>query len=169
MGLKVTMSAKEASSKVFEIMPTGWYKVTISGCELKESTSEKNPGKPMYNVEFTINEPEKFEGRKVFTNICLWEGALYSANQLLNALGIATSEGEIEIPEPEDLLGEEIMIKLGYKPAQKVMVKGVEKTYDENNEVKGMAAISDDLLAKVKATANAKTTSPKTGSSLLPS
>jgi hypothetical protein len=171
MGIKVVMSEKEASSKVFEVLPTGWYKVTISDVELKESKSEKNSGKPFYAIEFTINAPEKFEGRKVFGNVMLWAGAAYSLNQLLNALGIQTEGGaEVEVPEPEDLLGEEIMVKLGYKPAQTVKTPTGDKTYDEGNEVKGMAKITDTLMAKVNATGKAGgTSSPKTGASLLPS
>jgi hypothetical protein len=170
MGIKVVMSAKEASSKVFEVLPTGWYKATISDVDLKESKSEKNNGKPFYAIEFTINAPDKFEGRKVFSNVMLWAGAAYSLNQLLNALGINTeADQEVEVPDPDELLGEEMMIRVGYKPAQTVTVRGETKTYDEGNEVKGMAAISDALLAKVAQTGAGSTTAAKTGASLLPS
>jgi hypothetical protein len=141
MGIIVNMSDKEAKAAVQEPVPGGWYKVTISDGELKESTSEKNPGKPMYNLEFTINEPSEYEGRKFYTIACLWDGALYTISQLCKSLGYEVDKGQFEIPELDDLMGQEVM-SLVKITAERTVEKGGEiKTYERRNEVKGFRKI----------------------------
>jgi hypothetical protein len=155
MGIKVVLSEKEASSKALEPVPSGWYKVNISDVELRESKSAKNNGKPYYSFEFTIAEGDH-EGRKVFTNAMLWDGALYSIVQIMTALGYEVEAGELEIPEPDDFLGQELMAKVVITPARKVD----DKEYDARNDTKGFRSIEQGAPA-----GNAK---PGT-SSLLPS
>ena len=48
------MSLDVAESMSFEPLPEGRYKVTVDSCELGESKS----GKPMYTVDFVVNEGE---------------------------------------------------------------------------------------------------------------
>lgn len=48
------MSLDVAESLSFEPLPKGRYKVTVDSCELGESKS----GKPMYTVDFVVNEGE---------------------------------------------------------------------------------------------------------------
>jgi hypothetical protein len=48
------MSLDVAESMSFEPLPKGLYKVTVDSCELGESKS----GKPMYTVDFVVNEGE---------------------------------------------------------------------------------------------------------------
>jgi len=154
MGIKVVLSEQEAKSEVLKPIPSGVYKVNITDCELRESKSEKNNGKPYYSFELTVADGA-YEGRKVFTNVMLWAGAAYSLNQLLNAVGISTEGGqEVDVPEPEAWLGKEIMVKVKITPPRKVG----DKEYDERNDVAG-------FLKQGTSTANA--TPGK--SSLLPS
>lgn len=155
------MTEQEASSKVLEPIPSGWYKVTISDVELRESKSDKNYGKPYYAVEHTVAEGDH-EGRKVFSNVMLFAGALYSLNQLLNGLGIETEAGEVEVPEPEELLGQELWAKVKITPKRKVRdpQTGEEKEYEARNDIGGYKSVKDGAPA-----ANAK---PGSGS-LLPS
>jgi len=160
MGIKVVLSEKEANSAVLEPIPSGYYKVNITDVELRESKSEKNAGKPYYAIEHTVAEGD-YEGRKVYSNVMLWAGAAYSLNQLLNGLGISTQAGEVEVPEPEELLGEELMAKVKISPKRVVKdpKTGEVKEYEARNEVSGYRAKGSEP------TANAR---PGT-SSLLPS
>src|SRR5690349_5557268 len=111
MGIKVVVTEQESKSAVLEPIPSGVYKLTISDVEIRESKSAKNAGKPYYAIEHTVSEGD-YEGRKVFSNVMLFEGALYSAVQLCKALGQNVDAGELEIPEPEELLGREVMAKV---------------------------------------------------------
>lgn len=143
MGIVVNVSSKEQAAGTFEPIPAGWYKMTISDGELVESKSKKNKGKPMYNLEFTVQEG-KFEGRKTRTNACLWEGALYTIVNLLKALGYTVDEGALEVPEIDELLGKDVMAKVAIRPPQEIVQEdGSKKTYDEQNEVKGFKSAGD--------------------------
>ena len=160
MGIKVVLSQQEASSEVREPIPSGYYKVTISDVELRESKSQKNFGKPYYAIEHTVSDGD-YEGRKVYSNVMLFEGALYSLNQLLNGLGIDTEAGEVEVPEPEELLGQELYAKVKITPKRKVKdpQTGEEKEYEARNDIGGYKKAGDVPSANAK---------PGTGS-LLPS
>lgn len=48
------MTLDVAESLSFEALPEGRYKVTVDSCELGESKS----GKPMYTMDFVVNEGE---------------------------------------------------------------------------------------------------------------
>jgi len=142
MGIKVVLSAKEADSKVLEPIPSGFYLVTLTDVELRESKSEKNKGKPYYSIEHTVAEGT-YEGRKVFSNVMLFEGALYSAVQLVAALsGEQPEEGELEIPSAEELLGAQVWAKVKIVGERTVVdpATGEKKTYERKNEVGGYKA-----------------------------
>lgn len=115
MGLKLNLSADSIKETRFGDLPVGKYNVRISGCELKESKSEKNPGKPYYNVEFTVMDG-KYEGSRDYTNACLWEGAHFSLIAILRALGqkVEAEDGEaaieVEVPDAEWFLDKELVI-----------------------------------------------------------
>lgn len=115
MGLKLNLSADSIKETRFGDLPAGKYNVRISGCELKESKSEKNPGKPYYNIEFTVMDG-KYEGSRDYTNACLWEGAHFSFVALLRALGQQVEAGdgqssvELDVPDQEWFLDKELVI-----------------------------------------------------------
>jgi hypothetical protein len=172
MALKVNVTQEEASSKVLEPIPSGWYIANITDVEMAEVKSAPKPGKkdnrgePFYKMELTIESPEKHEGRKVWTNVMLFSGALYSAVQLVGAVGgvVPEGEGSLEIPEPEELLGKTVAIKVAITGERTVDVNGEKKTYEPRNDVKGFKAPDADVLGKI---AGGAATSK--GSSLLPS
>lgn len=143
MGIVVNVSAKEQAAGTFEPIPAGWYTCTISDGELVESKSTKNKGKPMYELQFTVNEGQH-EGRKVRTFACLWSGALYTIVNLMKALGYEVEEGDLEVPEIDELLGRDVLVKVAKTPKRTVTAPdGSTKEYDEGNEVKGFKAIED--------------------------
>jgi hypothetical protein len=137
MGIVVNMSSQEASATTLEPFPAGWYPMTITECELVESKSPKNNGKPMYKIELTVLEGD-FEGRKVHTNACLWDGALYTISQILKALELYDgTPGQMEIPDPEELSGQDLLVKV--KIQGKRVVDG--KEYDARNEFAGAKSL----------------------------
>jgi len=160
-GIKVVLSNEEASSKPFELLPKGNYKVTVSDVALKESKSAKNPGKPFYSMELTITEG-KYEGRKLFANVMLWQGAGFTLGQLLQAAGISEGQGgEVVVPGPEwwiskcpDMIA---VVRIQRERTVSDPATGEKKTYDERNEVSGFKKVEAGV-----ATAAA-------GNSLLPS
>jgi hypothetical protein len=115
--LRVNFSDKEATSEAFDLdpVPSGKYPVAITDIEVRKSTSEKNPGKPYWSVEMTVQDGNKYAGRKFWGNVMLFEGALFSLSQLLKATGIAdrVEEGSKtygKIPSGDELLGKQLTI-----------------------------------------------------------
>jgi hypothetical protein len=134
MGLKVNFSSEEASSEARKPIPRGYYHVKITDIDLRESQSEKNNGKPYWGIEFTVQDGE-YADKKVWTNCMLFEGALYTFSQLMKALGYDVRSGEFEVPDPEDLISRDVVVRVTIRPERTVG----DKNYDESNEVKSIA------------------------------
>jgi hypothetical protein len=109
--LKVNFSDEEAGSEArdFEALPTGKYHVTIFDGELKESQSQKNPGKPFWSLTLQIQDG-KYEGRRLWANVMLFEGALYSLAQLLKAIGRDDALKSGKVPAIDELLGKDCVV-----------------------------------------------------------
>jgi hypothetical protein len=132
MSLHVNFSEDEAKSEAQggELIPRGEYLVRITDGELRESKSEKNAGKPYYNLEFTIQDG-KYQGRKLWTNVMLFQPALYSLSQLMKAIGIQVRAGtQMEVPTIEELMSKEVVVTTKVKPA--------DDKYDARTEVNGI-------------------------------
>ena len=157
MGIKVNMSDKEASSSAPEALPAGKYAIAITDGKLAECGPEsKNPGKPYYNIELTVQGEDKYAGRKVFTNVMCFAGALYSWAQILKASGVTVEKNgdfmvpgfeENELPELDWLIGREYVVRLS-KEAEKTDPKSG-KTYPERNEVKSWLASTSEVSTPV--------------------
>jgi len=110
------MSGKEADAtpRDPEPLPGGKYLCAISDVELRFSTSEKHNGDPYYGMQFTVIDDVaagKYIDRKCWANVMLFEGALYSIVQILKALGYTIDgAGDLEVPEPEWFLGQELVV-----------------------------------------------------------
>jgi hypothetical protein len=131
MGLKVNVSQKESESKALDPIPRGQYHVKVTDIETRESKSEKNKGKPYYALELTVQDGD-YEGRKLWANVMLFEGALYSIVQICKAMGQDVEEGELEIPDEDELLSEDFIVRVIIKPA--------DDQYDSKNVVKAFKA-----------------------------
>lgn len=144
--LRVNFSEQEASSEArdFDPVPSGKYNVAITDIEVRFSTSEKNNGKPYWAVEMTCQEG-KYENRKFWGNVMLFEGALFSLSQLLKATGFGDrvdpkSKTYGKIPSGDELVGKQLTINVvktrdTYKEKQN---GDGEKLF--KNEVKGYLA-----------------------------
>jgi hypothetical protein len=134
--LRVNFSKDEAEAETFDELPVGKYPTIITGCKVVRSTSAKNPGKPYYKLEFTVQPPNRYARAKAWGNVMLWEGALYSLSQLMKALGYDV-EGNMRVPQPDDLIGQQVIIKMGMGKENKVEKNGETVTYPARVEVKG--------------------------------
>lgn len=114
MGLKVNFSQNEAESKARDIPPSGEYHCKVTEIETREvKPGSKNVGKPYWNVKFVI-QTGNYAGSPLFSNIMLFEGddgTLGSLAQFLKALNFDVQAGEMELPEPDDLIGRDINVK----------------------------------------------------------
>jgi len=131
-GLRVNFSEKEATSEVRTPVPRGEYHVKITDIELREcGENSKNPGSPYWGIEFTVQEGVHAE-RKLWSNCMLFSPALYTFAQLMKALDYNISAGDFLVPDAEDLIGRDVVVR--------VIIKPQDGDYDERNEVKGIKA-----------------------------
>jgi hypothetical protein len=133
-GLRVNFSDKEATSAALDPIPRGEYHVKITDIETRYSKSEKNNGKPYWAIEFTVQEGP-YSDRKVWTNCMLFEGALYTLSQLMKSLGYNVEEGEFQLPDPDDLITRDVMVK--------VTITAETEQYQARNEVRSIKAFGD--------------------------
>lgn len=152
-GIRVNMSTKEGSSRTVTPLPSGRYLMAVTDCDLVEcGPNSKNPGKPMFKMELTVQDGD-YNGRLAWTNVMLFEGALYSIAQMLTAQGIEVTEvGERAefhvpgyepntIPGPEFWMGKQFIVRIKLMGKRKDPKTG--KEYDERAEVKGFAPTKD--------------------------
>jgi hypothetical protein len=144
-GIKVNMTDKEAASESRDLtpLPAGKYLVCCTeGTQEECGPESKNPGKPYYKLTFTVQDGE-YENRLVWANLMLFSPALYSAVQILKALGIQFEGNnfqvpgfdENEFPDVDWLMGQELVIRIIVEPERTDKASG--KTYQAKNEVKG--------------------------------
>jgi hypothetical protein len=158
-GFSLNFSDKEAASEAreFSVLPSGTYLVRVDDGEMKESTSEKNYGKPYVSFTFEITEDNtaegKYVGQKAWSNVMLFAGALYSAAQMMKAVDLDPKSGD-KFPPIEWWIGKEMVIVTAQENAKtkdEATGRYVDKTeLDENgktrvlkrSEVKGYRAPS---------------------------
>lgn len=123
MGFKLNLSDNEANStaREFTVLPTGAYLCNI--VDIKEEVvkpGSQNAGKPYWNVLFVVDqdgteEDKKYNGRRIYTNLMLFEGAAFLIKQLVEALFPEMLEGnQLTIPDPEAFLQKQVLV-LGRK------------------------------------------------------
>lgn len=136
--LRVNFSEEEAASegKSFDAIPSGRYLVNITDIELRESKSEKNNGKPYWHVELTVQEGD-FEDRKLWTNVMLFEGALYSLSQLLKSTGFEDSIKKGIVPSADSLMGKQCVAVVRRQVDKYLQDQDPTGKPEFKNEVKG--------------------------------
>jgi hypothetical protein len=134
-GIHVNFTDQEASSEArdFDPLPTGKYNVYITDIELKESTSEKNFGKPYWAMEFTVADGP-YVDRKLWTNCMLFDGALYTLSQLLKATGHEDAIKTGKIPDAETFIGQQVVVS-AKKEINKYAMNKERESGIENPEV----------------------------------
>jgi hypothetical protein len=133
--LFIDLSDKEAASAPLVPFPTDIYHLKCTDGELQESKSVKNPGKPMYNLEFTIQDGPH-AGRKVWTYACLWAGASFTIVQIAKAMhpGVDVAPGKFRVPGLPEIIGTDFEARI-VKMAAKKDADGSE-LFPAKNEIK---------------------------------
>jgi hypothetical protein len=109
--LTVDFSSQEADSEAREwtAIPGGKYHVKIVECTVEKcGPNSKNPGKPYYKVTCFVQDGP-YQGRKLFTNVMLFSGALYTLSQIMKAIGRPVGQG-VRVPQPSDLIGQDFLV-----------------------------------------------------------
>lgn len=165
-GFRVNFSDKEASSegRSTQLLPRGDYHVVITDGSIEECGPEsKNPGKPYYKLEATI-QSGPHANRKLFTNAMLFEGALYTITQIMKAMGISVKPGEMIVPTIDEIIGTDFICGV-VKKGESEGKDG--KTYDAKNEISSFMPYTADRASQLaKAGASEGKASGK--SSLMP-
>lgn len=168
---KVNFSDQEAASEArsFEAIPSGSYYARITNIETREVVNEPQPGKKdnrgenYWNVECTIQEGP-FENSKQWSNVMLFDGALYTLAQLCKATGFAdrVTPGDKnfgKIPPADDFLSKEVII----------VVAKQRDTYKEKLNNDGVALWKNEIKGfKPYAGAGSTTASGQASNSKLP-
>ena len=150
--------ATAEGSSTFAPLPAAWYDVVIEEVEAVEVQNGKNAGKEMFKYKFKV-EGGDHDGRILFSNSCLWQGALFTQVDIQKAVGIAQPEAKngkvaFQIAEEDDLIGKELKVRVIQKP--KFVKEGEEPELDEEgnpvkaNEVKSYKARGANSPAAAK-------------------
>ena len=170
MPLKVNTSKDR---KPFESLPVGWYWVQIADVELKESKSDRSKDKEgwprMYGFEFVVTDDprnpqdedgaSKFKGRHLWSNACLWEGATFTIEDILFAIGRKDLVDSGDVPdvtdpaEREELVGK--FLKVRYSVTKKKRLEAQANNEEPDPEITRYARYDDE---DVSAAAPAATT-----------
>lgn len=139
----------------FQPLPKGWYEVEIEDVDEVQVKSGKNEGKDMYKYKFKVIGGD-YDNRKLFTQACLWNEAIFTQRDIQKALGIPlgkTENGKVAfiIADTDDLIGKELKVRVIVK--DKFVKEGEEPDEDadgnplQDNEIKGYAPLKGAATA----------------------
>lgn len=124
-----------APQTAFEPVPTGWYALVMTASEVKENN--KKNGK-ILEVEYTIQSPETYKGRKVFDRFNIEnpnQQAVEIAYAQLSAVCHAINV--IKFDNPSQLHNKILEARVSLRPAG----PGADgQHYEASNEIKGYRA-----------------------------
>lgn len=127
-----------ATGGAFTPLPKDWYHVEIEDVEEVESKSAKNLGKPMYKYKFKVVGGD-FDGRKLFTQACLWPEAIFTQRDIQAAIGYeslgepdAKGKRPFFIADEDELIGKELKVSVVVRDAY--VKPGEEPELDEKGE-----------------------------------
>lgn len=126
MARKVSVSAqdvKDSKGQAFGPIPEGKYLVNIYEVKDDEFKNGGNKGLPNINVQFQIAEGQPKANARVFQTVGLfptWSSGKnnFTFFQFFKAVGVVFPEdgGDLELPDNDELLGEQVVIDLKIKP-----------------------------------------------------
>lgn len=134
----------EAGAGTYAPIPSGEYTLAITKTDMREVKSGSNQGKPMMNVEFTVQDEGDYYGRKLWANIMLFSTANnFFISQFLKAQGVEVTEGEMNVPshvfdDGNQLVGVVRKVRDKYADEQEP-----ETAPHYKNEIKGFKALDN--------------------------
>jgi len=109
--ITLDIGAEEPGIGGSALIPVGTYDAIIDDVESTSPKQGDNMGKPMYRITFKLDGGE-YNGRKANSSVCLWNGALISFFQLMTAIGKKVEPGKLDVPEPSELIGKKVAVKI---------------------------------------------------------
>ncbi len=138
-----------AAGSDYGVVPAGSYNATVYEVKSETVRSGPNEGKPRFNVQFRLTG-EGVENRRVFSYVALYvANDFWKTQSFFSALGYDMKSGKFTVPEPTELAGKAIGVRV------KV---GKDQNGADRNEVAGFdkptaAAGADAALASIGAVA----------------
>ena len=163
-GFKINFSAEDKSSEArgFEALPGGKYKFNITDVSLATVNSGANEGKPYMKLELTMAEGEQFTGRKVWSNIMLFQlpaGNWFLA-QFLKATGNADALETGEVPDIETFIGKQVTCIITKKLDKYAMDRSNDNEPIYRNDVSGFISDTDEESVPAKGRARKNPLAP---------
>jgi len=146
--LNITQDALDSTTGGdYTPVPEGSYNATIFDVKSEEVRSGENAGKPRFNIQFRLSGPG-VENRRVFSYVPLYVAKdFWKTKAFFSSLGIDMAAGKFVVPEPNELLGKAIGVRVK---------TGVDQNGQPRNEVAGFDKAvegAENILASLGATA----------------
>lgn len=141
--INITEEALADSGGSYEPVPAGSYNATIFNVVSETVKSGDNAGKPRYNVQFALTG-EGVNNRRVFSYIPLYVAKdFWKTKSFFSAIGIDMAAGDFTVPEPNDLAGKPIGVRVKI---------GADQEGKPKNEVAGFDKSTDTAAAALAST-----------------
>jgi hypothetical protein len=144
--LSITEEALASTGGDYSPIPEGSYNATIFNVVSETVKSGDNAGKPRFNIQFKISDAP-YANRRVFSYVPLYVAKdFWKTKAFFSSLGIDMSVGKFTVPEPNDLLGKPIGVRVKI---------GTDQNGQPRNEVAGFDKSTEgaeSLLASLGAT-----------------
>ena len=121
--------------KTFEPVPAGVYTLKLTDWLEKPVASGKNKDEDLIVLTFEIDEHEKeeYNGKRVFENITWVQESMPRVKAMLRSMGMQEPEDDEVTFEWDELLGNQVTVKLRIVPAKKDKKTGAE--YEAKNAI----------------------------------
>lgn len=141
--INITEEALVETGGSYEPVPAGSYNATIFDVKSETVKSGDNAGKPRYNVQFALTG-EGVNNRRVFSYIPLYVAKdFWKTKSFFSAIGIDMAAGDFTVPEPNDLAGKPIGVRVKI---------GADQEGKPKNEVAGFDKSTDTAAAALAST-----------------
>ncbi len=127
----------------YEPVPAGSYNASVFDVKLEQVKSGPNEGKPRFNIQFSILD-DGHKNRRVFSYVPLYKANdFWKAQSFFKALGYDLKAGDFTVPEPNELAGKTIGVRVKIAPDQNGQPRNEVAGFDKATVVSGV----DNLLA----------------------
>lgn len=141
--INITEEALVETGGNYEPVPAGSYNATIFDVKSETVKSGDNAGKPRYNVQFALTG-EGVNNRRVFSYIPLYVAKdFWKTKSFFSAIGIDMAAGDFVVPEPNELAGKPIGVRVKI---------GQDQEGKPKNEVAGFDKSTDTAASALAAT-----------------
>lgn len=135
----------------FPVLPKGFYEVELIGVKSSKGNAAKGYGDvDVYNLTLKFTDTNEVgAGQRIWKDVYLtqkWASGKnnFTLNQFIKAAGLIDDEGNVEIPDPDDLL--DMAPVFGVKLRNRTIAERTDKdgtVHPDRNEVDGFVTLED--------------------------